>query len=61
VFSYKGKLDILIIYDHNSDKIFSFYFFKLFCFPICLVGEWVIYNWLCISLEIYFLINAIKF
>ena len=46
--NYKGKLDILIIYNYNSEKIFSFYFFKLLFiylfFPIYLVGERVVHN-----------------
>ena len=51
--NYKGKLDILIIYNYNSEKIF-FPFIYLFIFPICLVGERVVHNWLCFSLKFTF-------
>ena len=52
--NYKGKLDILIIYNYNSEKIFSFYLFIYLFFPICLVGERVVHNWLCFSLKFTF-------
>ena len=35
--NYKGKLDILIIYNYNSEKIFSFYLFIFFSY---LFGWW---------------------